>query len=91
MPEMEDFVEKRKRIIEQLKWGGLTLDMVPTHLITRDMVLVAVRQNGRNSRFVPEQFKDKQVLEAMKEVPDIKKASGGTKRRKRRRRTQKLK
>ena len=84
MPEMEDFVEKRKRIIEQLKWGVLSLDMVPTHLITKDMVLVAVRQDGRNSRFVPEQFKDKQVLEAMK------KTVGGTKRRKRRR-TKKLK
>ena len=87
MPEMEDFVEKRKRIIEQLKWGVLSLDMVPTHLITKDMVLVAVKQDGRNSRFVPEQFKDKQVLEAMK------KTVGGTKRRKRRRRagTQKMK
>jgi hypothetical protein len=85
MPEMEDFVEKRKRIIEQLKWGVLSLDMVPTHLITKDMVLVAVRQDGRNIRFVPEQFKDKQVLEAMKETV------GGTKRRKRKRRTKKLK
>ena len=81
MPEMEDFTEKRKKIIEQLRFGGLSLDMVPTHLITKDMAIVAVRQNGRNLRFVPEEFRDK-VVEAMK-------ASGGTKRRKKRRRTRK--